>query len=97
MLIVVQEAVEQTLKQVNNDIIPDVRLKMYDAISEETKRLKIDTEYQLQTIKREQSDQMKKDRLKSEELVESLSQSLRKELMAEQNSQTLQILGQVDA
>lgn len=45
MIQLMQEAVEQTLKQVNNEIIPDTRLKMYDSISEETKRLKIDTDY----------------------------------------------------
>lgn len=38
---------------------------MYDSITEETKRLKIDTEYQLKALKREQNDLTKKDRLKN--------------------------------
>lgn len=70
----------------NNDIVPDVRLKMYDSISEETNRLKIDTEYQLQAMRREQTDQLKKDRLKSEELFESQAAVIRKELLAEQSA-----------
>jgi len=53
------------LKQVNNEIIPDARLKMYDSITEETKRLKMDIEYQLKALKREQNDLTKKDRLKN--------------------------------
>lgn len=47
LVLVVQEAADQTLKQVNNEIIPEARLKMYDSITEETNRLKLDLEYQL--------------------------------------------------
>lgn len=47
MILLMQEAIEQTLKQVTSEIIPDTRLKMYDSISEETKRVKMDTDYQI--------------------------------------------------
>jgi len=97
LLLVVQEAADQTLKQVTNEIIPEVRLKMYDSITEETNRLKLDTEYQLNALKREQNDLTKKDRLKSSELIEKEVQSLRNEVLAEQSTHTLQILAQVDA
>ena len=70
LVLVVQEAADQTLKQVNNDIIPEARLKMYDSITEETNRLKSDLEYQLQTFKREIGDSTKKDRLKSSDMIE---------------------------
>ena len=62
---------------------------MYDSITEETNRLKSDLEYQLQTFKREQNDCTKKDRSKSEELIEKEVQQLRKEMLAEQSTQTL--------
>ena len=42
-----QEAADQTLMSVNNEIVPEVRLKMYDSITEESNRLKIDIEHQL--------------------------------------------------
>ena len=96
LVLVVQEAADQTLKQVNNDIIPEARLKMYDSITEETNRLKLDLEYQLQTFKRELGDNTKKDRLKSSEIIEKEILSLRNELTAEQSTQTLSILAQVD-
>jgi hypothetical protein len=92
LLLVVQEAADQTLKQVTNELIPEVRLKMYDSITEETNRLKLDTEYQLNALKREQNDLTKKDRLKSSELIEKEVHSLRNEVLAEQSTQTLQIL-----
>ncbi len=69
---------------------------MYDSITEETKRLKIDIEFQLQALQRDQTDLTKKDRLKNQELIEKEMQSLRSAVLAEQNSQTLQILAQVD-
>ena len=59
---------------------------MYDSINEETKRLKIDTEYQLKALKREQNDLTKKDRLKNQELIEKEVQSLRSAVLAEQNA-----------
>ena len=83
LVLVVQEAADQTLKQVNNEIIPEVRLKMYDSITEETNRLKSDQEYQLQTFKREIGDGTKKDRLKSSELIDTSVLSLRNEILAE--------------
>ena len=56
---------------------------MYDSITEETNRLKIDVDYQLQTLKRELNDASKKDRLKNTELIASAAQNLRKEVMGE--------------
>jgi len=92
LVLVVQEAADQTLKQVNNDIIPEARLKMYDSITEETNRLKLDLEYQMQTFKRELGDNTKKDRLKSQEIIEKEILSLRNELTSEQSTQTLSVL-----
>lgn len=69
---------------------------MYDSITEETNRLKIDLDYQLQTFKRELNDNTKKDRQKNCELIEKDVVSLRNEMLTEQSSQTLQILEQVD-
>ena len=83
LVLVVQEAADQTLKQVNNDIIPEARLKMYDSITEETNRLKSDLEYQLQTFKRELNDTTKKDRSKNSEMIEKEVQQLRKEMLSE--------------
>lgn len=97
LVLVVQEAAEQTLKQVNNEIIPDVRLKMYDSITEETNRLKSDQEYQLQQFKREVGDGTKKDRHVSADILDTAVLSLRKEILAEQSAQTLVVLAQVDA
>ena len=45
LVLVVQEAADQTLKQVKDEIVPEVRLKMYDSIAEETNRLKLDVDY----------------------------------------------------
>ena len=42
---VVQEAIEETLTQVRDDLIPNSRFKMYDSISEESNRLKIELEH----------------------------------------------------
>ena len=56
---------------------------MYDSITEETNRLKLDLEYQLQTFKREIGDGMEKDRLKNSEILEKEIRSLRNELVAE--------------
>lgn len=70
LVLVVQEAADQTLKQVKDEIVPDVRLKMYDSITEETNRLKLDVDYSMQSFKREFNDQTKKDRLKNNELIE---------------------------
>ena len=70
---------------------------MYDSITEETNRLKIDIEYQINTVKRELQDGTKKDRLKSSQMIEQETQAIRKEMMSEQKTQTLQILAQVDA
>ena len=53
-----------------DEIIPEARLKMYDSISEETNRLKLDVNYQMQNLKREIGDQTKSDRLKSQDLLE---------------------------
>jgi len=97
LVLVVQEAADQTLKQVNNEIIPEARLKMYDSITEETDRLKLDIEYQLQTFKREIGDSTKKDRMKSSEMIEQEVISLKNEIKAEQSTQTLSLLSQVDA
>lgn len=97
LVLVVQEAADQTLKQVNNEIIPEARLKMYDSITEETDRLKLDIEYQLQTFKREIGDSTKKDRMKNSEMIEQEFLSLKNEIKAEQNTQTLSLLSQVDA
>jgi len=36
--------------------VPDVRLKMYDSITEETNRLKLDVDYSMQSFKREFND-----------------------------------------
>ena len=44
---VVEEAVEATLTQVRDDLIPKSRLKMYDSITEETSRLKIEVEHEI--------------------------------------------------
>ena len=44
---VVEEAVEATLTQVRDDLIPKSRLKMYDSITEETNRLKIEVEHEI--------------------------------------------------
>jgi len=43
---------------------------MYDSITEETNRLKLDVDYSMQSFKREFHDQTKKDRLKNNELIE---------------------------
>ena len=56
---------------------------MYDSITEETNRLKLDMEYQLQTFKREIGDATKKDRLKSTEIIEKEVLSLRNEIITE--------------
>lgn len=56
LVLVVQEAADQTLKQVKDEIVPDVRLKMYDSITEETNRLKLDVDYSMQSFKREFND-----------------------------------------
>lgn len=42
---VVTEATDQVLRQVRDEIVPDARLKMYDSITEETNRLKLDLNY----------------------------------------------------
>ena len=65
---------------------------MYDSITEETNRLKHDVNYQMQTLKREQADESKKDRMKSTNMIEKEVKALKDELIAEQSSQTLQIL-----
>lgn len=83
LILVVQEAADQTLEQVNNDIIPEARLKMYDSITEETNRLKMDLKDQLKTFKREISDDAKNERHKSSEIIEKKVLSLRKEIIAE--------------
>ena len=59
---------------------------MYDSISEETNRLKHDVNYQMQTLKREQADETKKDRLKSTNMLEKEMKALKEELIAEQSS-----------
>ena len=86
---VVEEAVEQTLSQVKDDLIPKSRLKMYDSITEESNRLKIEVEHEIQTIKRELQDENKNSRQKSQNLFEQEAQTLRQELMAEQSTHNL--------
>ena len=86
LVLVVQEAADQTLKQVKDEIVPDVRLKMYDSITEETNRLKLDVDYSIQSFKREFNDQTKKDRLKNNELIEQEINQLKKEMLSEQSS-----------
>ena len=70
LISVVEEAVEQTLGQVKDDLIPKSRLKMYDSITEESNRLKIEVEHEIQTIKRELQDENKNSRQKSQNLFE---------------------------
>ena len=65
---VVEEAVEQTLSQVKDDLIPKSRLKMYDSITEESNRLKIELEHQITSIKRELQDENKDQRQKNQAL-----------------------------
>ena len=50
----------------------------------------------MQTLKREQADETKKDRLKSTNMLEKEVKALKDELIAEQSSQTFQILAKVD-
>ena len=50
----------------------------------------------MQTFKRELGDNTKKDRLKSQEIIEKEILSLRNELTSEQSTQTLSVLAQVD-
>ena len=47
LISVVEEAVEQTLGQVKDDLIPKSRLKMYDSITEESNRLKIEVDHEI--------------------------------------------------
>ena len=56
---------------------------MYDSITEEINRLKIDQDYHLQAFKREHTDASKKDRQKNTELIEQEISSLRKEVLTE--------------
>ena len=56
---------------------------MYDSITEETNRLKMDLKDQLKTFKREISDDAKNERHKSSEIIEKKVLSLRKEIIAE--------------
>ena len=93
---VVEEAVEATLSTVRDDLIPKSRLKMYDSITEETSRLKIEVEHEIQKLKRELQDESKSNRQKSQSLFEQEAATLRQELKAEQSTQNLQILNQVD-
>ena len=79
-----------------DDLIPKSRLQMYDSITEESNRLKIEMEHEIQSIKRELQDENKNSRQKSQNLFEQEAQTLRQELMAEQSTQNLQILTQVD-
>ena len=67
---VVEEAVEQTLGQVRDDLIPQSRLQMYDSITEESNRLKIELDHEIQSIKREIQDESKNSRQKSQALFE---------------------------
>lgn len=48
-----------------DEIIPEVRMKMYDSISEEKNKLKLEIEYQMQALRRESSDASKKDKIKN--------------------------------
>ena len=87
---------EATLSTVRDDLIPKSRLKMYDSITEETSRLKNEVEHEIQKLKRELQDESKSNRLKSQSLFEQEAATLRQELKAEQSTQNLQILNQVD-
>ena len=80
---VVEEAVEATLTQVRDDLIPKSRLKMYDSITEETSRLKIEVEHEIQKLKRELMDESKSNRQKSQSLFEQEAATLRQELKSE--------------
>ena len=51
----------------------------------------------MQTLKREQSDETKKDRLRNSEVIRKEVSTLQDEILTEQSSQTLQILAQVDS
>ena len=93
---VVEEAVEATLTQVRDDLIPKSRLKMYDSITEETSRLKIEVEHEIQKLKREMQDEQKSNRQKTQTLFEQEAATMRQELKSEQSTQNLQILNQID-
>ena len=66
-----QEAVDQTLAKVKDELIPQSRLKMYDSITEEQGRLKIEVDHELQVFKRDMIDQNKQAREKSQQLFTS--------------------------
>jgi len=53
MVQIVTEAVESTLLQVKDEMIPESKMQMYDAITEETNRLKIELDHELQLLRKE--------------------------------------------
>ena len=89
---VLQEATDQTLAKVRDELIPSSRLKMYDSITEEQNRLKIEIDHQLQVFKRDLQDANKQAREKSQELFSGEAKTLRSELMTEQSAQKLQLM-----
>jgi hypothetical protein len=57
MLQMITETVETTLVQVRDEIIPDSRLHMYDAINKETDQIKIDLVHDIDQLRNQLAKQ----------------------------------------
>ena len=72
-------------------------MEMYDAITEETNRLKIDLDHELQMLRKEINSQENLIRGQVDKLHKQEAQTLRNEIKTEQSAHQMTIFAQLEA